>query len=832
MAKKGALSVWETIVVHLARFSRFADELDVPAGVTQEGVAEGSGVTRAHAALELGKLVAKGRVVERLAHVRGARTKKKVYFLTSDAYKEAAAVRDKALATRVTIVSDGGRLEVDGRAALQRLTGALGFPEARSIGLLLSKKEIDERELRVSHKRESSAWPVPDLFVGRADDIAFLQEWLKGGGRFAVITGMQGIGKSSLAAKAFGGAGMPTLWHRASALDSAERFSSELARFAGNPCPTASSFMQPDPREVAAALSADPRRRLVVVAGYSHAAKALDPFMAYLKTGTGPLKVVLCCDGAPGFYGMPEKASGSVIERALGGLGEEETAELLRKRGISGAGDAKRLHGMTGGHPMALALVRPGSDVDGRDALRHLLRDVLGRLSPDGFEALSEFSVHRSPVPASASAANPATVGELLRAGMLVEDDSGKLGAHGVVRAAVASIANPLALRRHHSSAADFHLNSGNAAERLFHLWMAGRKPEAARHLRMHKGEIMGDGNVLEALAIATECCLGRSDEMDELVAELSLSVGDSGRALEISRRLSSSKSKDISSRAGVRTARLLLRQGDLDGARKTIDSTDCAGGAEGLRVLGGIQRRSGEYELAARTLQRALSSAKKGKDWRLAAEAANELGVISLDLGDSAKARKWLDEASRHAVKAGERGDAAVILANVALTLAHEGDAKAAASKFSEAMGIARKAGLLRLEAAVATNLAHLHMGSGALREAKRAGERAVQLLESLGDVSLLGAARINLGRTLVKMKDPSAGSVLEAGIADSMRFPESGLKGQRLLEAAKGLTELGEVARAKAVGVAAAKFLREVGDEEEAREAEAIGGGAVRKG
>jgi tetratricopeptide (TPR) repeat protein len=834
MAKKGPLSVWEAIALHLSRFSRYAEEFEVPAGVTQEGIAAGCGVSRAHAALELGKLVAKGKVVERLAHVRGARTKKKVYFLGPEAHAEAVAMRERALRGRLVFAGQNGKAELDGPAALQRLTGALGVPEARALGMLMAGGEVDEAKL-ASQKAPSApgAWPAPEHFAGREEEMRELRKWLAGDGRFAVIIGMPGIGKSSLAAKAFADAGVPTLWHRASAMDSPERFAAQVARFAGLPGFPLQGTRVPDAREIAAALSADPKKRLVVVGGYGAASKGLDPFMEALKGGRGGLKFALCCESKPGFYGVPDTAGGAVAELRLAGLDEDSALELLERRGVAPRKAAKRLFGITGGHPMALSLIMPSTEVAERDALRHLVRDVLGGLSSDEFASLTRFSVHRASVPPSAALAEPTVVDSLVRYGLLSEDDSGGLAAHAAVRAAVESCAGQQALKSAHSAAADYCLNADMHSERLYHLWKSGRSPEAARHLKMHRADVLADGSAAEALAIARECCLGKSDELDDLVAELAIAVGDDHAALDISKALASSKSSEIASRAKVRTARLMLRMGDLDGALKMLEPAKGACGAEGLRVLGGLQRKSGEYEKAALTLGKALSAAKKAKDWRLAGEAANELGVISLDLCDTAGARKRLDEALSYAEKAGERGDAAVVMANIGLALANAGDFKSASAKFSGAMLAARKAGLLRLEAAVATNLAHLQFSTGDFKAARRTGERAVELLEQLGDRMLVGAARINLGKALVRLKHPRARETLESGVESSKGLPVPGLSGRRLADAAAGFAELGDSARAKELAKQAAELLRAVGDEKGALEAEGLTKAAtVRKG
>jgi tetratricopeptide (TPR) repeat protein len=832
MARKGPLSVWKSITLHLARFSRYRDEFEVPFGVTQDGIAAGCGVSRAHAALELGKLVESAKAVERLAHVRGARTKKKVYFLADAAYAEATALRESTLAKSIAFKSAGGTVELGGQAALQRLTGALGLPEARALGIIMAGGEVDEERLATEKPSAASGpWAVPDHFVGRAAEARKLARWLAGDGKFAVVLGMPGIGKASLVAKALSGAGVPTLWHRGSRLDTADKFARELASFASLPGSAALGTRLPDAREIAAMLAADRKKRLVVLGDYSEASASLDSVMELLKNGSGGVRFVLCCVSKPSFYGVPETSGGDVVELNLGGLDEESAMELLEGRGIDSRKDALRLFRLTGGHPLALSLVKPGDEVIDRDAVRHLVRDVLGRLGAAELDALAGFSVHRRPVPQSAVGAGLPEVNSLLAAGLLLEDERGMMAAHGAVRAAVESSVPADAMKRHHSAAADFYLNAGDHPERLYHLAMAGRMPEAARHLKMHIVDILARGNLAEALAISMKCCAGRSDEMDDIVAGLALTVGDSRTALEISERLAKSGSRDIADRATVRSARLRLMRGDLDGARGILESSKGGCGAEGLRLLGSIQRKSGEYEKAAATLAKALAAARKAGDWRLAGEAANELGVVSLDLGDAAVAVSHLEEARKHAERAGERGDVAAILANMGMAAAQAGDVAGAAGKFGESMDVSRGAGLVRLEAAVATNLAHLHLSAGELAPARRVGERAVDLLEGIGDNQLVGAARINLGLALAKLKKPGAAAALEAGVADVGNLPGPGMRGRRLADAAAGFAELGDRRRAAELAGQAAALLREAGDEEGAAGAEKLAGSGTAR-
>lgn len=60
----------------------FSYSTTLPRDVCQDGIADGVGVSRAHASLELVELIDEGMVGERLAHVEGSHRRRKVYYLT------------------------------------------------------------------------------------------------------------------------------------------------------------------------------------------------------------------------------------------------------------------------------------------------------------------------------------------------------------------------------------------------------------------------------------------------------------------------------------------------------------------------------------------------------------------------------------------------------------------------------------------------------------------------------------------------------------------------------------------------------------------------------
>jgi len=98
------LTVGERIILHLAQYSKFQDDFDVPMDVSQDGIAAALRISRAHAAIELKKLKESEEVSERLAHIKKGKTKRKTYFLTSKGETKASHVREFAHSEGIEIM--------------------------------------------------------------------------------------------------------------------------------------------------------------------------------------------------------------------------------------------------------------------------------------------------------------------------------------------------------------------------------------------------------------------------------------------------------------------------------------------------------------------------------------------------------------------------------------------------------------------------------------------------------------------------------------------------------------------------------------------------------
>ncbi len=117
------LTAKERILLHLLRCARYADELEVPLELTQEGIAGAAWIDHRHFAQYAGPLVRDGLIRERTAHVRNGHQRRRVYDLTEIGKRVALRLQARAK-SEVVRVWDGEHVwDVRVGDVLQKLNG-------------------------------------------------------------------------------------------------------------------------------------------------------------------------------------------------------------------------------------------------------------------------------------------------------------------------------------------------------------------------------------------------------------------------------------------------------------------------------------------------------------------------------------------------------------------------------------------------------------------------------------------------------------------------------------------------------------------------------------
>jgi hypothetical protein len=86
------VTINEKIILHLSRFIKTPDVMNMPYSSTQDGIAMALGISRAHSSLELKKLVEQGKIGKIHAHIRG-RCKRLTYYLEPEGIEYAKALK-------------------------------------------------------------------------------------------------------------------------------------------------------------------------------------------------------------------------------------------------------------------------------------------------------------------------------------------------------------------------------------------------------------------------------------------------------------------------------------------------------------------------------------------------------------------------------------------------------------------------------------------------------------------------------------------------------------------------------------------------------------------
>ena len=112
--------VQERILLHLRDYVDYADKVEVPFAIHQQGIANAIAIARSNVPRAIAGMKESGHLIERQAHVSGVSRKRKAYFLTSDGVNLADDIWVKVSEQQVRLIHADGRAEnLDLRAALE-----------------------------------------------------------------------------------------------------------------------------------------------------------------------------------------------------------------------------------------------------------------------------------------------------------------------------------------------------------------------------------------------------------------------------------------------------------------------------------------------------------------------------------------------------------------------------------------------------------------------------------------------------------------------------------------------------------------------------------------
>ncbi|MCJ2531150.1 MAG: AAA family ATPase, partial [Candidatus Thermoplasmatota archaeon] len=414
------LTVKERILLHLFDFNRYVDEYEVPLEVSQSGIASAVGIRVHHATQYLRPLIEADLVEEGVRHIQRQARRRKTYFLSPRGRQEASSLRTSLFEEPVPFHHRSGKAD--------ELTLAQVYQEERRGSPLVELvRELGETGFLTGQPEEgpselvdfSAEAPPVDRFYGREEELAAVSDALEKA-PIVVLTGLAGIGKSTLAAKVVEArrGEISLFWREVRPWDSASDLGLRLGAFlqamgrAGLHNHLLSGGAM-DLNRVEEILTGDLAEvpALMVFDDVHDASPEVLAFFSMmhrtLKRRNGLARALFLSRSRPGFYAAAKaELEASLREIPLKGLSDETSHRFLADQGLP-EDVASSLVPVSGGSPLFLKLLAKAAEAGSAERARgsleaHIAEEIEPSLGEGEREILQLASLYAVPVPSEA----------------------------------------------------------------------------------------------------------------------------------------------------------------------------------------------------------------------------------------------------------------------------------------------------------------------------------------------------------------------------------------------------------------------------------------------
>lgn len=773
MAEKSLLTVKEKIVLHLSEFppdKYITDDRQreifgvLPHALSQKGIADAVGIRWNHVPRSLKGLVNEDLVQVRSGMVEGHMRRVNVYFLTEKGIEVAGEIKERLADVTIKVRTEDQVQEMSVPALVEYLGGTV--PVLSILILSNDGRDVVQLDALQRFGREDQMGttrvhmlgdaPLVTRFLGREREMEAMRRILEER-KVLVVAGITGIGKSTLVSKLTEGYKdrYSVMWCNITEWDTmravlgriAEFFAlngrRELKQMLGR-----TSFQENEVIEQIGALLTEVPA-LLVFDDHEKGNEEVRQFFGMLFEGLsgGDLKMIVISRTNPDFYDRREvNVRQTIGEIKLSGLTFEATDELLSARGFSRQ-NIDVLYKITGGHPLALELIRNPDDVKKPSDLYRFVQDeLLADLGPEEREVLAYASVLSYPneIDVLLHVDPPMEALDRLIDLNLIQDlPSGMIYLHNLVREVAFHRLSAEDVRRHCRTAADYFLGKGTVYDSLKgigYLIRGGFFDDACEVIGEVGGEALNRGLMAEVRSILNEIedhiptdqfykIFILQGDMNFLEAEHAAAVTSYEKALK-----STSESNFLARSHVYRQMGLLaLKNGDIEGANNNLQiALDMANQSGDKAVLasvnGAIARlhiHKGEHDRAKKLLDIAIEYALEASHDTVYHDLLIDMGRIYIAMGDVERGMELARVSLEHFENRDDVYKMAQVYSMMAEAVAPEG-AERALHYWDLAIEVGRRSG------AHDVLLSALIRSSGALADLGRHGEALKRLAEA----------------------------------------------------------------------------------------------------
>ena len=793
--KKRFYSTPIRVLTHLS--STASAEPATLGALTQEGIASATHSGRTTATKWLARMESMGLIAGERAHVPGHRVRKTVYRLTHEGWVQAMKLRTRfqgdiveVLAPsldptpmRVSEIPEIFPAYVNLTAAVSLVRGGrLDFTRLHGIGSGAVAPVLWGDTLR----------RLGRLF-GRAEESRTLDAWAASPAAVLIVTGIAGIGKSTLVASwLVRQRPRPYIYWfevhdgttRAVFLRDLAAFLSRLGRRGLKNL--LEETRAEDPNVTARVLAHDLRDVpiLLVLDNFQRAAPELARFIAGPVVDLGAkasAKILLISRTNPAALVRRKGSNGFRVEvLRVGGLDHTASVGLLRSKGFAGDDTAlERAASSARGHPILLSFAaQTGSSVTG-EMTRYLEREIWRTLTKDERTVLEASSLFRGLVPLDAlhcfSDNWQLAIHALQTKNLLAPTISGGVVVHDTIRDYIRERLPEVRRRSFHALAAVYFLDGSEMRDRIegMHHMLEGGDTKAFGEYLVSQGPGLLDSvPASELLRVLQPIGDGALEPLPacivpELTGDALRASGDLAPALQEYRH--ALQRAEVNARP-ERVPRLLRKiasiercrddlaksLGHLVEAQGRLDShPDPAERGEVLREMALVEQAKGDLTQAASHMNESVDLATEVSEPGALARSLLALGTLEACRGNAERGLEFKTESLRVAERGGNLTETARACIGVGVALHDLGRHDEALKQYDRALQLAQLVGNIRLQGYALMNRSAAMVDLGLYGDAGpilEQGKRFVQMMEERSTLALLditeGQREMGLGR------------------------------------------------------------------------------------
>lgn len=627
------ITVKKRLIMHLLEMNRFQDDFECPTEVTQKGIAKAIKIHRSAAARELNNCIEDEIVFSKMSNIKAGKRRKKVYFLTTKGFDITNELKENFLNLEIKY-----REEINGEYKIGKISRCLNkFHDFSLVQVLnnIDKDEIDffnkniEEKTKEKIEKLSFSVEIPKIsrFIGRKKELNEIKQILENEkSSITVVTGIAGIGKTTLVAKIASEVNRPVFWNEVGDWTSLHHLIRDIGEFLSK---SGSDKLKKyiarnfDFKEILEILKndLDNVNFILVFDDFHHANEDIEKFFFYFIKVVEKLKnvhVLITSRDLPKFYDRRDvHIKNNVYEFELIGFNKEDIAYILGKNKEK----IDEIYNLTKGHPLALELL---ANLDKYEAFTDfqtfLEEEIFRSLSIEEKEILGIASLYR--YPAISDGILAVKVGDYntllgLVNRNFIKRQGNNFYVHDLIKEFFSTHINPVKKKNFHLLAADYYnsqlLNNKGAFfqifERLYHLINAEDYEESANLILDYDDEFIENADI-EFLDLLNKLDINKvskdlRQEIIEIKGDASAVLGEYEHALEHYK-----KNLDIIKEDSLKSAEVFSKIADVSSKKGEIEESI----SYHLKSLSIFKRKKRKNEMAKIYNDLGLDFTKKGE--------------------------------------------------------------------------------------------------------------------------------------------------------------------------------------------------------------------------